>query len=87
MKSKKRRFIQPSMIFHEVPIVSPHPQPETRKSHAPLGSMKPAAGVMVASPAMAPTQRPTRVGRPRRIHSILDNLKMLDVEFRYLCDV
>ena len=33
--------------------------------------MKPAAGVMVAKPAMAPTHKPTRVGRPKRIHSIL----------------
>ena len=38
---------------------------------APCGWMKPAAGVMVARPAIAPTQSPTSVGRPRRIHSIL----------------
>ena len=33
--------------------------------------MYPAAGVMVAKPAMDPTHNPTRVGRPKRIHSIL----------------
>ena len=42
-----------------------------RHSHAPLGSTKPAAGVIVARPAIAPTQRPIKVGRPSRIHSIL----------------
>ena len=32
--------------------------------------MKPAAGVMVASPAMAPTQSPTKPGRPTRAQSM-----------------
>ena len=32
--------------------------------------MKPAAGVIVARPAMAPTQSPTKPGRPRRTQSM-----------------
>ena len=38
----------------------------TKAAH---GRTKPAHGVMVASPAMAPTQRPTREGFPLRAHS------------------
>mmetsp|Transcript_56479 Transcript_56479/g.104579 ORF Transcript_56479/g.104579 Transcript_56479/m.104579 type:complete len:200 (+) Transcript_56479:667-1266(+) len=37
--------------------------------------MKPAAGVTVASPAIAPTQRPTNFGRPSRSQSMINHMK------------
>src|SRR6185437_13843771 len=39
-------------------------------STAPIGPTLPAAGVMVASPAMVPVTAPTRLGLPNEIHSI-----------------
>ena len=39
------------------------------------GYTKPAAGVTVARPAMAPTQAPTRVGLPLCAHSIMSHVK------------
>jgi len=41
--------------------------PMTTAAH---GLTKPAAGVMVARPAMAPTQTPTKLGLPSSFHSM-----------------
>ena len=46
---------------------------------APQGCTKPAAGVMVARPAMAPTHNPTRVGLPDNFHSMSIHTKS-DIE-------
>src|ERR1700722_6403410 len=43
---------------------------------APSGPTLPAAGVMVASPAMVPVTAPTRLGLPNDIHSITIHTKV-----------
>jgi hypothetical protein len=50
-------------------IAKRHAQ-ETNQQRRP-GSTKPAAGVIVAKPAMAPTHAPIKVGLPSKSHSII----------------
>src|SRR6266446_3767376 len=42
---------------------------------APLGVTKPQAGVMTTRPATAPEQKPSTLGLPRMLHSIIGQTK------------